>query len=198
MYLMERDVVLPPLVPNPSLPQCVATTEFAWDWPHSSSTVVSEVNRAAWSFFCHLDWSRDGQQYPINSTHSVLSAPLTPVLVSGLSNQMKKLLFTCRAKLKWLAYCADVWPRTTGAVVLRETNHTKMGIHTEEEEAEVGESQRSRTWPPDAIMPESCSPLRFSISGDNTLLLFSSYFELVLWLCASENTWNETACNFTI
>lgn len=31
MYLMERDVVLPPLVPNPSLPQCVATTEFAWD-----------------------------------------------------------------------------------------------------------------------------------------------------------------------
>lgn len=198
MYLMERDVVLPPLVPNPSLPQCVATTEFAWDWPHSSSTVVSEVNRAAWSFFCHLDWSRDGQQYPINSTHSVLSAPLTPVLVSGLSNQMKKLLFTFRAKLKWLACCADVWPRTTGAVVLRETNHTKMGIHTEEEEAEVGESQRSRTWPPDAIMPESRSPLRFSISGDNTLLLFSSYFELVLWLCASENTWNETACNFTI
>ena len=125
MYLMERDVVLPPLVPIPSLPQCVATTEFAWDWPHSSSTVVSEVNRAAWCFFCHLDWSRNGQQYPINSTHSVLSAPVTTVLVSGLSNQMKKLLFKFKAKLKWLAGCADVWPRTTGAVVLRETNHTK-------------------------------------------------------------------------
>lgn len=28
---MERDIVLPPPTLVPSLPHCVATTEFAWD-----------------------------------------------------------------------------------------------------------------------------------------------------------------------
>ena len=131
---MERDIVLPPPAPVPPLPHCKATTEFAWDWPHSSSRVVSGVNWWVWCFPYGSDWPTIGQQYPINPTHSVWVFFWPWRLCLSLIHQSRwrtKLSFMVKAKLNCQVWCADMWSRTTAATRLQEASHSEDQAFTQ-------------------------------------------------------------------
>lgn len=131
---MERDVVLPPPALVPSLPHCVATTKFAWDWPHSSSRIVSEVNRWVWCFPCCGNWPTTGQQYPINPTNSVWVFLWPWCLCLSLVHQSRwrtRFSLMVKAKLNCHVWCADVWSRTTAATRLHEASHSEDHAFTQ-------------------------------------------------------------------
>ena len=106
--------------------------------------------------------------------------------VHGVTKNRTWLSDWTQLNWKCLMCFADAWPRTIGAFMLPEANHTK-GEDIHRKGGQDGIISEEQKWHLDTNILESHSTLWISLSWDTILPLFLSEIVLVLWLYTPEN-----------